>query len=31
MFWEAEVAKFLDSFPREWGMEKLRRRYFGDY
>jgi hypothetical protein len=31
MFWGAEMAKFLDPFPRDLEMDELRRRYFGDY
>ena len=29
-FWREEVNKFLDSYPKELGMEQLRRRCFGD-
>jgi hypothetical protein len=29
-FWRAEIEKFLDPFPKELAMEKIRQRYFGD-
>ncbi|ETS83078.1 hypothetical protein PFICI_04954 [Pestalotiopsis fici W106-1] len=31
MFWQEEVGKFLTPLPHELEMEKIRRRYFGDY
>ncbi|KAK4197066.1 kinase-like domain-containing protein [Triangularia verruculosa] len=30
-FWKHEVDKFLEPFPQELEMEKLRRRYFGEF
>lgn len=30
-FWQKEVDKFLDPIPEELAMEKIRRRYFGDF
>jgi aminoglycoside phosphotransferase (APT) family kinase protein len=29
-FWRDEIEKFLDPFPKELAMEKLRQKYFGD-
>lgn len=29
-FWQDEIEKFLDPFPKELAMEKLRQKYFGD-
>lgn len=30
-FWQKEVHKFLDVYEAELGIEKLRRKYFGDF
>lgn len=29
-FWRDEIEKFLDPYPKELAMEKLRQKYFGD-
>ena len=29
-FWRDEIEKFLNPFPKELAMEKLRQKYFGD-
>ncbi|KAK3172936.1 hypothetical protein OEA41_006262 [Lepraria neglecta] len=30
-FWIGEIDKFLDRFPAEQAMEKIRQKYFGDF
>lgn len=30
-FWRDEVGKFIEPFPEELEMERVRRKYFGDY
>lgn len=30
-FWIEEIGKFLDPFPAEQAMEKIRQKYFGDF
>jgi Ser/Thr protein kinase RdoA (MazF antagonist) len=30
-FWIEEIDKFLDPFPAEQAMEKIRQKYFGDF
>jgi len=30
-FWKAEIGKFLDPYPKELEMERLRRKFFGSF
>jgi serine/threonine protein kinase len=31
LFWAKEIDKFLDPYPAEQAMEKIRQKYFGDF